>query len=239
MRPALLLPRAARGAAAAGAAAAARRAASFHAERRTLAFSRAHVFSVVAGVEHYRHFVPWCVDSVVTTRSAGALEADLAVGFGVLAARYSSRVALERAGGAPGGAPGGGGAWRVRAVASDTPLFDILENEWELAPGAAPGTTDLAFKVRWRFRSKLLGGAADLFRDEVARKMVAAFEARCGETAAAWAAEEAAAAACARAVKEARAAAEAAGAAPPAALPAPCRAAPRFPPPPPLPPGVW
>lgn len=32
-------------------------------------FSADHVFAVVADVENYRHFVPWCRKSVVKSRS--------------------------------------------------------------------------------------------------------------------------------------------------------------------------
>ena len=146
-------------------------------EERILRFPPAHVFSVIAGVEHYHQFVPWCVKSSVTVRSPSGLNAELAVGFGQLCAQYTSAVTFEPSN-------------RVRAVASGTPLFEILENEWSLTPGETPNTTALRFAVRWRFRSALLGSASEAFKEEVARRMVTAFDARCAATSAAWMAEE-------------------------------------------------
>lgn len=36
-----------------------------HKERRLLAFPPSHVYNVVARVDEYRHFIPWCIDSSV------------------------------------------------------------------------------------------------------------------------------------------------------------------------------
>jgi coenzyme Q-binding protein COQ10 len=197
-------------------------------EERELPFAPGHVFSVVAAVEHYELFVPWCVSSVVTRRHARGLDADLVVGFRGLSARYTSAVTLDE------------GARRVRAVASGTPLFETLENEWLLAPAGSPSgeSTRLRFGVKWRFRSALLGAASVAFRDEVARRMVSAFEERCHATAPAWRAKLAAADAEMR-----RLAAATARAAPEndtsAAALSTMERAPRFPPPLPLGPGVW
>jgi hypothetical protein len=44
------------------------------AERRLLRFAPAHVYGVVAAVEDYAAFVPWCVRSSVLARSPGGLE---------------------------------------------------------------------------------------------------------------------------------------------------------------------
>jgi coenzyme Q-binding protein COQ10 len=142
-------------------------------ERRVLPFDVAHVFSVVAGVEHYAAFVPWCVSSRVLQRTPTSLEAELGVGFSGFSEAYTSRVTLA--------AP-----TRVTAVASGTALFDELETEWVLLPGGAPRTTGIDFSVRWHFRSPLLGSAAALFREQVAAHMVGAFEQRCAATRGEW-----------------------------------------------------
>ena len=56
-----------------------------------------HVYRVVSSVEHYHHFVPWCVSSTVLRRDVDAryLEAELAVGFQLFVERYISRVTME------------------------------------------------------------------------------------------------------------------------------------------------
>jgi coenzyme Q-binding protein COQ10 len=142
-------------------------------ERRVLPFDVAHVFSVVAGVEHYAAFVPWCVSSRVLQRTPTSLEAELGVGFSGFSEAYTSRVTLAS-------------PTRVTAVASGTALFDELETEWVLLPGGAPRTTGIDFSVRWHFRSQLLGSTAALFREQVAAHMVGAFEQRCAATRDEW-----------------------------------------------------
>lgn len=139
-----------------------------HRERRLVKFPARHVFAVVANVDDYRHFVPWCIDSKVRTRDASGnvMLADLAAGFQLFSERYTSRVVLR--------------PWTsVIAEASDTQLFRKLRNEWSFAPGTAPASCWLSFKVDFEFRSVLYAHVSGLFMDEVVTRMVAAFERRC------------------------------------------------------------
>jgi ribosome-associated toxin RatA of RatAB toxin-antitoxin module len=48
-----------------------------------------------------------------------------------------------------------------------------------MKPGPSPNTTWLAFAVEFGFASPAHGHVADLFFDQVVRRMVAAFEGRC------------------------------------------------------------
>ena len=52
------------------------------------------MYAVVSDVDDYKHFVPWCRDSVVYMRKPGYLKAKLAVGFPPLIEKYSSAVTL-------------------------------------------------------------------------------------------------------------------------------------------------
>ena len=67
-----------------------------HRERRLLAYPPSHVYAVVSSVEHYSHFVPWCLDSRVLQRAPDGryLEAELAVGFRLFSESYTSRVTM-------------------------------------------------------------------------------------------------------------------------------------------------
>ena len=69
----------------------------------------------------------------------------------------------------------------VRSSVADSRLFDHLESTWTLRPGPTPGTTWLAFKVDFAFRSALYRHVADVFFDQVVRRMMAAFEGRCAD----------------------------------------------------------
>lgn len=55
-----------------------------HRERRVVAFSPEQFFAVVADVDNYKKFVPFCVDSkVLRVIDEGTMEAEMSVGFKV------------------------------------------------------------------------------------------------------------------------------------------------------------
>ena len=54
------------------------------------------MYDVVADVEAYHKFVPWCTDSRVVYRRSGLALVELEVGFSFLVERYTSSVVLDR-----------------------------------------------------------------------------------------------------------------------------------------------
>jgi len=117
------------------------------------------------------------------------LEAELEVGFRAFSERYTSVVTLRPCGLHGDSATADPAA--AAATASATPatitstvrgstLFHHLDCAWAFAPGPAPGTAWLSFGVAFEFKSPLYAAVAAAFFDEVVRRMVAAFEGRCG-----------------------------------------------------------
>ncbi len=72
-----------------------------HSESRILPYSADHMYAIVADVEKYPEFLPWCVGVRVTSRQrvkdCDALRAEMLVGFGAFRERYTSRVVLDAA----------------------------------------------------------------------------------------------------------------------------------------------
>lgn len=130
-------------------------------------FSPKQLYDVVADVDHYHEFVPWCIHSQVTkVLSPTQFEADLEVGFQFFNVKYTSVVTTV--------AP-----QMVHSVAADTGVFNHLSNHWEISQGPTPTTTWLTFSVEFSFKSEIYRQAASLFFDQVQKKMICAFHDRC------------------------------------------------------------
>jgi len=136
---------------------------SRHFEQRNVPYAPEQMFALIAGIEHYPEFLPWCLESRVKKRKNGTLEADLVVGYKTFRETFSSVVTLEE-------------QRIIRADYQAGPLSH-LTNEWRFSP-APKGGCDMTFFVDFGFRSPLLGSMINLFFDKAFRKMAAAFETR-------------------------------------------------------------
>ncbi|KAK7283287.1 hypothetical protein RIF29_12708 [Crotalaria pallida] len=136
-------------------------------ERRVLGYSPEQLFDVVAAVDFYHGFVPWCQRSdILKHYPDGSFDAELEIGFKFLVESYVSHVELER-------------PKRIKTTVSQSNLFEHLINVWEFNPGPIPGTCNLYFLVDFKFQSPLYRQIASMFFKEVASRMVGSFTERC------------------------------------------------------------
>lgn len=137
-----------------------------HFEHRIVPFTPLQLYRVVANVDEYKNFVPWCVDSTVTNRiDERHMKAELMVGFKMFSEKYTSLITLDK----------------PHSVQVDVPhsnLFDYLINDWSFEEGRDPNTTRLSFFVEFRFQNPFYQQVTDMFFEKVAKKMVCAFEQR-------------------------------------------------------------
>ncbi|GAQ89302.1 hypothetical protein KFL_005080110 [Klebsormidium nitens] len=141
-----------------------------HQEERVIGYPPDQLFDVVAAVDFYEDFVPWCQRSEILIRKQEGpveeVEAELEVGFKIFTESYTSHVTQER-------------PRYVRSTVSGSNLFEYLDCLWEFNSGPTPNKTALKFRVDFQFRSPLYHRVANLFFDEVAARMVSSFERRC------------------------------------------------------------
>ena len=140
-----------------------------HAEQKILPYSPRQLFDVVAAIEHYPDFLPWCIGSRITRREENTVWADLIVGFGVLRETFTSKVTLS----APHSDDSAG---RIDVTYLNGP-FRRLDNHWIFQP-AENGHCRIDFYIDFEFRSHLLQRLMGAVFNEAVRRMVSAFEAR-------------------------------------------------------------
>ncbi len=134
-----------------------------HAERRLLPYTPEQLFDLVADVERYPEFLPWCLAARIRSRQGNVITADLLIGFKMVRERFTSRVALNR-------------ARRIDVSYEDGP-FHYLNNHWEFIPQPG-GKCLIDFYVDFEFRSRVLQKIIGVLFNEAVKRMVAAFEAR-------------------------------------------------------------
>jgi coenzyme Q-binding protein COQ10 len=133
-----------------------------HAEERVLPYTPEQLFALVADVERYPEFLPWCVGARIKERRPDLIVADLIIGFRMFRERFTSRVTLDRPG-------------RIDVAYADGP-FRYLNNHWTFAPAA--GGCRVGFFVDFEFKSRLLQRMIEILFGEAVRRMVGAFEKR-------------------------------------------------------------
>jgi coenzyme Q-binding protein COQ10 len=136
-----------------------------HAEKRHLPYTPEQLFDLVADIERYPDFLPWCVAARIRRREGNVLFADLMIGFKMVRERFTSKVTL--------------GTNRLDVVYTEGP-FKYLNNHW-IFERAPDGGTIIDFFVDFEFHSKVLRTLIGALFGEAVHLMVASFERRAGQ----------------------------------------------------------
>ncbi|MDX1711576.1 MAG: type II toxin-antitoxin system RatA family toxin [Rhodovibrionaceae bacterium] len=137
-----------------------------HAEQRVLPHEPHQLFELVADVESYPEFLPWCIGARVRKREGNTLTADLVIGFKMIRERFTSRVKLDP------------DNMRIDVSYLDGP-FKYLDNHWIFYKHHEGCLID--FYVDFEFRTRFLQKMIQPLFNEAVKRMVKAFETRANE----------------------------------------------------------
>ncbi|NUB13714.1 type II toxin-antitoxin system RatA family toxin [Azospirillum brasilense] len=137
-----------------------------HAEKKVLPYTPEQMYRLVADVEKYPEFLPWCLAARIRRREGDVMFADLVIGFKMARDRFPSRVELDEAN------------RRINVQYTEGP-FQYLNNHWIFTPHEGGVCVD--FYVDFEFRSKMLQKIMGVLFNEAVRRMVQAFETRANQ----------------------------------------------------------
>ncbi|MCP1335786.1 type II toxin-antitoxin system RatA family toxin [Futiania mangrovi] len=139
-----------------------------HAEKRHVPWRADQMYDLVAAVDRYPEFLPWCSGARIRRRELAdgheTLIADLIISFKVFREKFTSRVTLRPE------------ETRVDVDYVDGP-FRYLANHWHFIP-REDGGCDIDFYVDFEFRSAILQRVVTALFQEAMQRLVRAFEAR-------------------------------------------------------------
>jgi ribosome-associated toxin RatA of RatAB toxin-antitoxin module len=133
----------------------------------TVPYTAREMFDLLADVDRYKEFLPWCRDSRIVTREKdNVVVAELQVGFGPLNATFASRNTHRT----------------DRAI--DMELvngpFELLEGSWHLEPVAGDGCC-MSLELRFKFSHPHLEAPFNYMFKEAMETLVRAFKERAAE----------------------------------------------------------
>ncbi len=134
-----------------------------HSESQHSPYTPQQLFDLVADIERYPEFLPWCRAARILERGGGYVMAELIISFKHLTERYTSRVILDP--------PHSIDVTMVKGP------FHHLVNRWKFTP-AKDGGTQIDFFIDFQFKSRLLEKFIGPVFSKATEKMVAAFETR-------------------------------------------------------------
>ncbi len=137
-----------------------------HAEKRNLPYTPEQLFDLVAAVDLYPEFLPWCFASRITKREGDVFYADLIIGYKLIREKFTSRVTLTR-------------PYHIHVEYLSGPM-KYLSNHWRFIE-EADGTCTIDFYVEFEFKNKIFQNLIGAFFSEAIKRMVKAFELRAQE----------------------------------------------------------
>ena len=138
-----------------------------YSEVKELPFAAAALFEIIADVDSYAEFLPWCVASRVREKPDDeTMIADLKIGYRGFTETFASRISLNRSD-------------STVDTCQESGPFKYLRSKWYILD-AAENTSMVHFQIEFEFKSVLLETMMGMVFEAAAQKMISAFEKRAG-----------------------------------------------------------
>ncbi|MGQ0527482.1 MAG: type II toxin-antitoxin system RatA family toxin [Alphaproteobacteria bacterium] len=134
-----------------------------HAEQRRLPYTPEQLFDLVAAVERYPEFLPWCISARIKKREDDVLYANLVIGYRLVREKFTSKVTLEK-------------PERIHVEYLSGPMKH-LSNHWRFIREPDNSCT-IDFYVDFEFKNAFFQKLMGVFFNEIVRRMVSSFETR-------------------------------------------------------------
>lgn len=135
-----------------------------HAETREFDYSARQLYDLVADVEKYPEFLPWCTACRINERGEGLFYADLVIGYKMFREKFGSKVTLEDG--------------KVIQVEYLSGPMKYLSNHWCFKDKEDGTGCVVDFYVDFEFKNPILQSVISTFFHEAVKRMVGAFETR-------------------------------------------------------------
>ena len=139
-----------------------------HRENYCINSKKEIIFNVIANIENYPSFLPWCIGArIIDTKNISDIiiqKAELLISFKSFRERFISEVKLDK------------NNWTVNIVSNKKP-FKILEGCWKI--NEKKENCEVSFEINFELKSVILEKIIGLVFFQSVRSIVKAFEDQC------------------------------------------------------------
>ena len=132
-------------------------------------YSVKKLFDLVADIESYPEFVPWCSGARILSIDKNIITAELLVNFKAFVEKYTSHVELIK--------PTKNRKEAEIKVKMIEGPFNYLTNDWKFRPHELGGT-EISFEISFEFKSKIMNSLFGYVFETATKKMMNAFSLR-------------------------------------------------------------
>lgn len=134
-----------------------------HTEQKNFPYSQEQLFELVADIEHYPEFLPWCRGAIIHQRDGNKLIAELKIGYKFFQESYMSEVMLMP-------------LTAINVQYAKGPL-KYLKNQWHFQ-SITPKSCQVNFDLEFELKSSFLQKATESVFTTIVSQMLGAFEER-------------------------------------------------------------